>query len=265
MLAQAYRTIVVTFMLFRPAVIGFFIILVSHTGLVGAASSQPIFDDPEGSSVSMPLPPEYVIDQDGSVTLRICFNWSCARRQTMTFTLNDMALLKGHMSLCLGTSLHDRLQHVRIGIWQMELLAQKFQPLLANDLAINDFEAEVEGRMDCIDNASNTTTYLHILRDIGELAGWTVSSPKVRNLFDITAVHWTAVIIDTESGLPWSVDSWYRPNGHLPMVMPLQSWIDEKKAWEQPFKPINSTPNSISELCNTRPFGLLGPEAFAFQ
>mgnify|MGYP001226690781 CR=1 FL=1 len=265
MLAQAYRPTVVTFMLFRPAVIGFFIIFVSHFGLVGASSSQPIFDDAEGSSVSMPLPPEYVIDQDGSVTLRICFNWSCARRQTMTFTLNDMALLKGHMSLCMGTSLHDRLQHVRIGIWQMELLAQKFQPLLANDLAINDFEAEVEGRMDCIDNASNTTTYLHILRDIGELAGWTVSSPKVRNLFDITAVHWTAVIIDTESGLPWSVDSWYRPNGHLPMVMPLQSWIDEKKAWEQPFKPINSTPDSISELCNTLPLGPLGPPAFSFQ
>jgi hypothetical protein len=86
-----------------------------------------------------------------------------------------MALLKRHMALCPGTSLHDRLQHVRIGIWQMELLAQKYQPLLANDLAINDFEAEVEGRLDCIDNTSNTTTYLHILRDIGELVGWTVS------------------------------------------------------------------------------------------
>ncbi len=239
------------FMLFRIAVIGFFAILVSHTGLVGAASSQPIFDDAQGSSVSSPLPPEYVIDPNGSVTLRICFNWSCARRQIITFTPNDMALLKRHLAFCLGTSLHDRLQHVRIGIWQMELLAQQYQPLLANDLAINDFEADVEGRMDCVDNASNTTTYLHILQDIRELAGWTVSSPKVRSLFDITAVHWTAVIIDTESGRPWSVDSWYRPNGHLPMVMPLSSWSDKKKAWEPPFERLNSTPHSIDELCHT--------------
>jgi len=239
--------------------------LVSHTGLVGYASSQPITDDGQESSVSMPLPPEYVIDRDGSVTLRICYNWSCARRQTMTFTPNDMALLKRHMALCPGTSLHDRLQHVRIGIWQMELLAQKYQPLLANDLAINDFDEEVEGRMDCVDNTSNTTTYLHILQDIRELAGWTVSSPKVRSHLDITAVHWTAVIIDTESGLPWSVDSWFRPNGHLPMVMPLPSWIDKKKAWEPPFEPLNSTPHLISELCNTRPLGFLGPSAFSFQ
>ncbi|HYN79385.1 MAG TPA: hypothetical protein VES73_16505 [Lamprocystis sp. (in: g-proteobacteria)] len=183
----------------------------------------------------------------------------------MTFTPNDMALLKGHMALCLGKSLHDRLQHVRIGIWQMELLAQKYQPLLANDLAINDSEAGVQGRMDCVDSASNTTTYLHILRDIRELADWTVSSPKVRSLFDLTAVHWTAVMIDTESGLPWSVDPWFRPNGHLPMVMPLPSWSDKKKAWEPPFERINGAPHSIYELCNTQPPGLLGPAAFSFK
>ena len=264
MFAQGFGAILVTFMLSGSAVIVFFAILVSHTGLVGAASSQPIFDDLQGS-VSRPLPPEYVIDSDGSVTLRICFDWSCARRQTMTFTPNDMALLKRNIALCPGTSLHDRLQQVRIGIWHMEVLAQKYQPLLANDLAINDFEAGVEGRMDCVDNASNTTTYLHILRDIRQLAGWTVSSPKVRSPFDITAVHWTAVINDTESGLHWSVDSWYRPNGHLPMVMPLPSWIDEKKAWEPPFKRLNSTPHSIDALCNMQPLGILGPAALSFQ
>jgi hypothetical protein len=145
----------------------------------------------------------------------------------------------------------------------MESLAQKYQPLLDNDLAINDFEEEVEGRMDCVDNSSNTTTYLHILQDIGELTGWTVSSPKVRKLFDFSAVHWTAVITDTESGLPWSIDSWYRPNGHLPMAMPLRSWIDEKKAWEAPFEHINSTPHSIYELCDMQPVdGPVGAEVF---
>ncbi|MTW19720.1 hypothetical protein GJ668_01265 [Allochromatium palmeri] len=217
--------------------------------MVGAASSLSIFDEIQGSSVSRPLPPEYVIDLDGSVTLRICFNWSCARRQTLTFTLNDMARLKRHLARCPGTGLHDRLQRIRIGIWQMEVLAQQSQPLLANDLAINDFEADIDGRMDCIDNASNTTTYLHILQDLRELPGWTVASPKVRRLFDITTVHWTAVITDTATGRPWSVDSWYRPNGHLPMVMPLSSWIDKKKGWEPPFKRLNTTPRSIDALC----------------
>jgi hypothetical protein len=244
---------------------GLFAILLGHADLVTAASSPAHFFDDAQESVSIPLPPEYVIDRDGSVTLRICFNWSCARRENVTFTSDDIALLTSQMAVCPGTSLHDRLQRVRIGIWQMELLAQKYQPLLANDLPINDFEATITGRTDCVDNASNSTTYLHILRDIGELTGWTVSSPRVRSRFDLTAVHWTAVIIDKDTGLPWSVDSWYRPNGHLPMVMPLRSWIAKKKGWEPPFERMNSIPHSIDELCNTQPLSALGPGALVFQ
>jgi len=244
----------ITIMLFRSAVITFFIALVSYANLAGAASSPFDFHSTDGhqGSVSSPLPPEYVIEPDGSVTLRVCFNWSCASRQTMSFTPDDIKLLKNRVATCPGTTFHDRLQRVRIGIWQMEILAQKYQPLLANDLAINHFEEGIQGRMDCIDNSSNTTTYLHILRDIGELPGWTVSSPHVRNGFDITAVHWTAVIIDANSGVPWSVDSWYRPNGHLPMVMPLQAWIDDKIAWKPPFEQENVIPKSIYGLCNTQ-------------
>lgn len=249
-MAEAFATLVVTSMLFKPAVFGFFAILVSHANLLAAASSPHNHFDNSQGSVSSPLAPEYVIDPDGSVTLRICFNWSCSRRQAVTFTSSDIALLKTRMATCSSATLHDRLQQVRIGIWQMELLAQKYQPLLANDLAINDFEAGVQGRMDCVDNASNTSTYLHILDEIGELAGWEVSSPKVRNRFDINGVHWTAVITDKESGEPWSVDSWFRPNGHLPMVMPLRSWSNEKKGWESPFDRLNSTPHSVYELCS---------------
>ena len=170
----------------------------------------------------------------------------------MTFTPDDMDLLRSRMALCTGASLEDRLQRVRIGIWQMEALAQKYQPVLANDQAINKYELELIGRMDCVDNASNTTTYLQILRDIGELPGWTVSTPEVRDRFNLRGVHWTAVITDKESGQDWSVDSWFRPNSHLPLVMPLQSWIDEKKAWEPPFKRINSIPDSIHELCTSQ-------------
>ncbi len=243
-------------MLLRPLTIGFFVILVSQSGLVSAAFAPKTIDASKGS-VSTPLVPDYAINKDGSVTLRICFNWSCARRQSIRFSADDLTFLKRQMATCLGNSLHDRLQHVRIGIWHMELLAQKYQPLLANDLAINDFEAGVKGRMDCIDNTSNTTTYLHILQDIQQLTGWTVASPKVRGGFDITAVHWTAVLIDNDSGLPWSIDSWYRPNGHLPMVMPLPSWSSQKKAWELPYERVNPTPGSIHDLCHTQPPGIL--------
>lgn len=249
-------------MFFRSLVITFFIPLVSHAHVISATSKPaditpaPIDIKPidkyvpveTHESVSSPLPPEYVIEEDGSVTLRLCFNWSCASRQTMKFTPEDMAIVKKRMATCPATTLHDRLQRVRIGIWQMELLAEKYQPLLINDLPMNELEEDTLGRTDCIDNSSNTNTYLHILRDIGELPGWTISSPDVRNRLLIT-VHWTAVMIDADSGLSWSVDSWYRPNGHLPMLMPLQDWFEAKVAWQPPFEELNATPHSIQELC----------------
>jgi len=240
-------------MFLRSVIITFLMPLVGYAHVI-SDSSKPVdinFIDNSQESVSSPLPPEYVIEKDGSVTLRLCYNWSCASRQTMTFTAEDMELVKKRMATCQGTTLHDRLQRVRIGIWQMEFLAEKYQPLLVNDLPMNELEEDAEGRTDCIDNSSNTTTYLHILQDIGELPGWTVTSPDVRNRILIT-VHWTAVIVDKDSGLSWSVDSWFRPNGHLPMLMPLQDWFEEKVAWQPPFEKINATPSSINELCKTQ-------------
>jgi hypothetical protein len=247
-------------MLYQSVVIIFFATLLGRTELALAATPPADSSDDARESVSFPLPPKYAIEPNGSVRLRICFNWSCSSRANVTFTPDDMALLTERMTACSGQSLNDRLQRLRIGIWQMELLAQKYLPILANDRAINDFEVGVKGRMDCIDNSTNTTNYLHVLKDMGALTGWIISSPKVRNRFDLNGVHWTAVIMDTETGLPWSLDSWYRPNGHLPMVMPLESWIQGKKGWEPPFERLNATPHSVDDLCDTpRPLEPLPP------
>jgi len=200
-------------------------------------------------SSAVPLQPEYQTRADGSVELRICFNWSCARRKRVTFTAGDMAEASRQMAQCSDKTLYDRLQRIRIGIWQMELLAQKYLPALANDRGLNGQEIDVEGRTDCVDNASNTTTYLHIFKDFSALPGWSIEEPEVRDLLDVTEVHWTAVVADQQSGERWSVDSWLRPNGHLPFVLPLASWSAGEQGWQPPFDRYNPYPHYINELC----------------
>ena len=199
-----------------------------------------------------PLPPEYSIDADQAVTLRVCFNWSCARTERVTFTAEEMSVLTRMMALCPADTLDERVQRVRVGIWQMERLAQKYLPALGNDREINDYDADEEGRTDCVDNASNTTTFLKVLQEYSQLPGWSVSAPAVRDLLDIQRVHWTAVLIDDDSGLQWSVDSWFRPHGHLPFVMPLSDWLESKKGWEPPFDKLNPYPRYVNELCGPR-------------
>lgn len=201
------------------------------------------------ATTTSPLPAEYLINPDGSVTLRICFNSSCSTVEVMTFTADDLAVVREQLAHCPSEALHDRLQRIRIAVWQMEVLAQKYQPILANDRAVNDQEYGVEGRTDCVDNASNTTTFLRILEDLGELPGWSVASPRVRNRLDLNLVHWTATVIDQRSGAYWAVDSWFRPHGHLPFVMPLADWKQEEIGWEPPLDTLNPYPRFSDELC----------------
>lgn len=196
-----------------------------------------------------PLPPQYRIMTDGSVELRLCFNSSCARTEMLTFSAADMENVEEQLELCSGKALYDRLQRVRIAVWQMEVLAQKYQPLLAHDLEVNDREYGVDGRMDCVDNTSNTTTYLAILTDLGKLPSWRVGKPRVRNPLDFNAMHWTAVLEDKITGKKWAVDSWFRPNGHLPFVLPSDAWKAETRGWVPPHDALNPNPRVSNELC----------------
>ena len=196
-----------------------------------------------------PLPPQYRVEPDGSVELRLCFNSSCARTEMLTFSATDMEKVKDQLAFCPGQNLYDRLQRVRIAVWQMEVLAQKYEPLLANDREVNDREYGVNGRMDCVDNASNTTNYLAILTHLGQLPSWQVEAPDVRKPLDFNAVHWTAVLEDEVSGEQWAVDSWFRPNGHLPFVLPLDHWKDESRGWLPPYDTLNPYPRASNEFC----------------
>lgn len=223
-------------------------VLLSFSSFSLPARTPGAAADSSQGSTSRPLPPDYRIHADGSVTLRICFNWSCASRQRLDFTTQDMHEVAQHMALCPRDNFEQRLQRLRIGVWRMEALAQKYQPLLANDESINTLDQDREGRMDCIDNSSNTTTYLHVLHNLGLLPGWSLAPPRVRDSLSM-AVHWTAVMIDPQHTEAWSVDSWYRPNSHLPFVMPLADWKNRAIGWEAPFAQLNPYPRYSNQLC----------------
>ena len=214
------------------------------------AVSSSLIERGSWSSIE-PQPPVYHINSDGSVVLQLCYNWSCATRRTVSFPARDIARVREQMAICPGNDLHERLQRIRIGIWQMESLAEKQLPILVNDEGENEKDRGLAGRTDCIDNSTNTRTYLHVLMDLGEIEGWTMASPEIRNRFDVNTVHWTAVLRNETDGQPWSIDSWYRPNGHLPFVMPLGEWRQERFGWEPPFDRFNPYPQYSHDLCGT--------------
>ncbi|RME32408.1 MAG: hypothetical protein D6786_10680 [Gammaproteobacteria bacterium] len=196
-----------------------------------------------------PAAPAYSIGEDGSVSLRICFNSSCRRTEWLRFTADEVAQVTSLLELCPSPDLRSRLQRLRIAVWQMERLAGLHEPLLANDREVNDRDIALDGHTDCVDNATNTTTYLSILKDLGKLPGWRVGEPRVRDPLDFNQVHWTAMVVDEQTGAEWSVDSWFRPNGHLPFVLPLRAWKEGARGWAPPYASLNPYPRYRELLC----------------
>ena len=86
---------------------------------------------------------------------------------------------------------------------------------------------ESNKQLDCIDETVNTTMYLGFLRDAGLLKFHEPALPVHRGYFiDGRWPHNTAVIKETESGVMYVVDSFYRPNGEEPYIVLRDDWIN---------------------------------------
>lgn len=82
------------------------------------------------------------------------------------------------------------------------------------------------GQMDCIDEATNTTTYLRMLAHAGLLRRHRVLEPAHRGFFLFGWPHTTAVVEERDSGRRFAVDAWFHGNGEAPEVVPLEEWKD---------------------------------------
>jgi len=92
------------------------------------------------------------------------------------------------------------------------------------DLGGNVAGAGEAGQLDCISESRNTTTYLQLLYGDGLLQWHDIGKRRVRHTL-IFNTHWTAVIIERNSGEHFAVDSWFLDNGQPPRIQPLDDWL----------------------------------------
>jgi hypothetical protein len=82
------------------------------------------------------------------------------------------------------------------------------------------------GQLDCVDEATNTTSLLLVLAGQGYLQHHRVVEPAQRGFFiDFRYPHSTAVIRDKSTGEAWAVDSWPRAHAEPPVIQPLKEWL----------------------------------------
>jgi hypothetical protein len=80
------------------------------------------------------------------------------------------------------------------------------------------------GQMDCIDESTNSMTYLRMLAKEGYLNHHSVLARATRFGFFAGAPHTTAVIQENDSKTRYAVDSWFYDNGELPAIITLSEW-----------------------------------------
>lgn len=83
-------------------------------------------------------------------------------------------------------------------------------------------------QLDCLAEASNTTVYLLMLERDGLLPRHNVDHPAHRG-FLVWFPHYTAVLMERDTGRAWAVDSWYGSNGAVASVWPLELWRARKE------------------------------------
>ncbi len=165
--------------------------------------------------------------------VEVCRAYTCAKKTTFYFHRKDIAELGALMRKVKrsDTPAEER-RAIAYAIGKIEIK-------VGAKLGIKDragMEYAGSGDMtqqDCVDEATNTTSYLMVLQSSGLIKFHTVEIPFSKgDLLRATLEgdpikywpHWTAVIKEKKTGQKYAVDSWIYEQGENPAVVKVEDW-----------------------------------------
>lgn len=155
----------------------------------------------------------------------VCFDFGCRSRSVVSLPLDQWAQI-GELFLPSAATPKGEREQIAKAVGSMEVFIGTHTPT-HNDLAFglpkND-EPVSSGQLDCIDEAVNTTTYLRLFAQSGFLKHHRVIDQAYRR--SLFTQHWAGQIEEINKGVRWAVDSWFRPNGDVPIIQQSDDWKD---------------------------------------
>jgi hypothetical protein len=149
----------------------------------------------------------------------VCFNYGCASRAVVRFDEATLAAVANEFH-DVTSPYTERAALARV-VGRFYALAALATPI-GHDHGENVYDGGVEGSMDCIDHSSNTSEFIAL----AERRGWLRhhhAAPRVRRGW-FMSVHWTATVVEDDTGAPYAVDSWFFGPGEPAFVQPLREW-----------------------------------------
>ena len=153
----------------------------------------------------------------------VCYDFGCKTRTVVNLPLTDWKSVADWFAVAAETAEQERTQIAKAIGW-MEVVIGRHTPThidLEFDKA-HDIDNRETGQLDCIDESVNTTVYLQLFETYGLLKHHIVIEEAYRKAaFD---QHWAGQVRDIKSGKRYVVDSWFQPNGYLPVIQDGEDW-----------------------------------------
>jgi hypothetical protein len=149
-----------------------------------------------------------------------CYDFGCKTTQELHFEPADWDEIRAIFDHGVVDKKSER-QAIRRAVALMESISGEMSGTHL-DKAGNYPGFDLPRQMDCIDESTNTYQYLVALQQL-DLLKWHEVHRKQRRIVWF-ATHWTASISEIGSGRVYAVDSWYRDNGEMPYIQPLEDW-----------------------------------------
>lgn len=195
----------------------------------------------------LPLAGQGVADSDQEVELirnpepshfNICFNHGCQSLADVKLAPEQWHEIRQFFSPATGSPQEER-SRIAQAVGKLETLVGK-STSTDKDRGGNIAGLWMTNQMDCIDESTNTYTYLVMMKNDG-LLKYHKPSGKATRILPYIFPHTTAVIQNISTEEKYAVDSWFMDNGQPPYVVPLGTW---RWGW----KPGNNIPDIETEI-----------------
>lgn len=171
----------------------------------------------------------FSVPEPKGATVHVCHAYGCKLRTKFKFTEADITELGTIMAKWRTKA--DTADDERRGVaYAIGWFERRVGDVIGtkDDRAGMDFTGSGDPtQQDCVDEATNTTSYLTVLANKGLLRHHTVGVPfaKENYLRGIAGwTHWTAVLVENETPQRWAVDSWIYANGENPAIVETEKW-----------------------------------------
>lgn len=153
----------------------------------------------------------------------VCSAYGCKTRTDFVFQKSHLQMLKKIM-LYPKNATEER-ESLRVAISYIESIVGPATGTSTDRPSIGVFGNGDNSQLDCVDEATNVTSYLMVLNYNNLLKFHDIESPNWKGgIFKWT--HYAAVIKDKRTGIDWAIDAGVGKNGDRPLIVEYSKWYN---------------------------------------